>query len=163
MTIELTRWDGDKVHIDPRFVVRVRQTVPGLGEPGVVRVDGLLHRFYNDPPALIADAVRATVKTFINLTQPGGQPVWFDGARAAGPVFVSSPNLSGQVRSALQIAGAVQYVSNTPQEVFEAIQKCGGQTQPPMSYRTERDAVEPDSDGSTPVWDMNIYVTAPSS
>lgn len=163
MTIELTRSDGVKVAVDPRLVIRIRQTVPGMGEPGAARVDGLLHRFYNDPPEAIAGAVRATVKTFISLTQPGGQPVWFDGARAAGPVFVSSPNLSAQVRSAFQIGGTTQYVGNTPEQVYEAIRSCGGQAQPPFTHRLETIAPELDEPVSSPVWDMELYMDAPIS
>ncbi|MGO4641694.1 hypothetical protein AB4Z43_24960 [Mesorhizobium sp. 2RAF45] len=167
--IKLTRFDGVAVEVKAELIVRVRQSViPVLKEHGNSRVDGLVVPFYMDMPQTIADAVRAEIKTFTSLNQPGGKPVWFDGAKASGPVPLSSVNQQalkeGKANSAVQIGNAVQLVSNSPQEVFKLISDMGGNPEPPIdNSKIAKIQTLNKADGTeTPVWDEALY-TDPTS
>ena len=161
--ITLSRFDGVTVEVKAGNIVRIRQAEPDLKERGNSRVDGLITPFYDDAPSSIADRVQIEVASFISLNQPSGKPVWFDAAKASGPVFVSSvnhlPMPSGQTRSALLIGGSIQYVSDTPEDVFDAIKKHGGHAEPPVMNTLGHD---PEKAGrlqnATPVWDAELYL-----
>ncbi len=163
--ITLSRFDGVDVEVKPSNIVRVRQTESALQEKGNSRVDGLVIPFYNDQPKAVADMVNAAIKSFVDLRQPGGKPVWFDAAKASGPVPVSEvdqvlvPN-HGQIRSALMIGNGIQYVNNTPEEVFAVIDKWGGDAEPPIKKGHEIGAAGKllsKSLADAPVWDVELY------
>ncbi|UVK52135.1 hypothetical protein DBIPINDM_005479 [Mesorhizobium sp. AR02] len=167
--IKLTRFDAVVVEVKAELIVRVRQTDTAvLKEHGNSRVDGLVVPFYMDLPQAIADAVHAEIKTFTSLNQPGGKPVWFDGAKASGPVPLTSVNgqrlKEGKANSALQIGNAIQLVNNSPQEVFKLISDMGGNAEPPIDNSqiakiqrlNKADGIE------TPLWDDALY-TVPTT
>ncbi|ETA72322.1 MULTISPECIES: hypothetical protein [Mesorhizobium] len=162
--IKLTRFDGVAVEVKAELIVRVRQTDTGvLKEHGNSRVDGLVVPFYMDQPQTIADAVHAEIKTFTSLNQPGGKPVWFDGAKASGPVPLSSVNRQplkeGKANSALQIGNAVQLVNNSPQEVYKLISDMGGNAEPPIdNSKMAKIQTLNKADGTeTQIWDQALY------
>ncbi|QPC92017.1 hypothetical protein [Mesorhizobium sp. INR15] len=167
--ITLTRFDGVAVQIKATDIVRVRQTEADLGEKGNSRVDGLIIPFYNDIPSAVATAVHAEVASFISLAQPGGKPVWFNGAKASGPVPVAKvdqePMPYGQIRSALMIGDKIQYVNNTPDEVYNVILAQGGHAEPPI--KSAQHAIEVMATLSTlslgnagdVIWDAQLYIT----
>ncbi|MER8830376.1 hypothetical protein NKH73_29315 [Mesorhizobium sp. M0938] len=167
--IKLTRFDGVSVEVKAPLIVRVRQTnATVLKEHGNSRVDGLVVPFYMDQPQTIADAVHAEIKTFTSLNQPGGKPVWFDGAKASGPVPLTSVNRlrlkEGKANSALQIGNAIQLVSNSPEEVFKLISDMGGNPEPPIdNSKFSKMETSNKADGiETPLWDEAMY-TVPAS
>ncbi|WP_156394402.1 hypothetical protein [Mesorhizobium sp. Root172] len=162
--INVTRFDGEKFQMKATDIIRVRQTTLNDGPNGKSRIDDAVYEtnLYNDLAKDVATATSVEVKTFISLTQPGGQPVWFDGAKAKGPTFVSdaqkTPDWIGKINSALKIGGKVQYVKNTPQEVYDAIKAQGGVAIPPINNNWND--VPPDVDGNgkpLEVWDAGLY------
>lgn len=166
--IELTRFDDVTIEVESSSIVRLRQSVSSLGEKGNSHIDGLAFPDYRDQPADVASRVAAEVKTFINLHQPGGKPVWFDGKKAQGPIFVPSTNsgsgVGGQAKSALKIGGKVQYVNETPDEVYAAIKAQGGKAEPPIKAQAESMAGAAPSAEPTgaDVWDAELYAEQPN-
>ena len=161
--LTLTRFDGQLVEIPANSVARVRQTEKDYDGPnGRSRVDwGSRTDLFNDMPAEIAADVHKEISTFISLPQPGGKPVWFDGHKASGPVYVPPQKLPGSdaaINSALMIGSRVQYVRSTPDEVYEAIKAQGGNATPP--YKVESGEIETLNhwfSASPELWDAGMY------
>ncbi|TGV61105.1 hypothetical protein EN784_01510 [bacterium M00.F.Ca.ET.141.01.1.1] len=164
--INLTRYDDVKFQIKATDIIRVRQTTLNDGPNGNSRISDVVYgnELYNDVATVVAKSVAAEVKTFISLTQPGGDPVWFNGATAKGPVFVSkadqTPDWSGKINSALMIGDKKQFVKNTPQEVYDAIQAQGGVAIPPKKNEFSVDAFKELEGGAatSEVWDAELYL-----
>lgn len=162
--LTLLRHDGVSVQIAEKQVTRIRQSVASLGEAGNSRIDGPHYPFYLDHPADVAAAVKEQIASFISLRQPAGQPVWFDGAKAEGPLFVNSydsrPTPGGQARSAVKIAGKLQYVNDTPEAVFAAIQGQGGAAIPPIRTGNAAGALsgEAEPEETLEIWDALLYL-----
>jgi len=164
--LNLIRDDNQPIQMNAGDVVRVRQTAYIDGPNGHSRIDDAItgSNLYNDVAQTVAAAVAQEVHSFISLTQPGGDPVWFDGAKATGPTFVSraqqTPDWSGRINSALVIGQNVQFVRNTPQEVYEAINGQHGHAIPPRRDEFAIDVLKDlETDGTKiGVWDESLYL-----
>jgi hypothetical protein len=162
--LTLTRIDDQKLNIQAAEISRVRQRESIDGAKGHSRVDWVVSDLVYEPAADVAASVKAEIPSFISLMQPGGKPVWFDGAKATGPVFVSeaekTPDKSGKINSALIIANKKQFTANTPQEVYEAIKAQGGKAIPPFAETIVGEFSEWLKDGSkkNEIWDAELYV-----
>lgn len=158
--IVLRRFDGVTVGLKPSRIIRVRGSIPG-SEHGRSRVDGLITPFYDDRPDDIAAAVSAQIPSFANLTQPDRSYVWFDAAQASGPVPVARSKETDNIKSALWIGNNIQYVSNTPQEVFDLISSFDGNAEPPVEFVSRQISGESGSVArayhDSSIWDSQIY------
>ena len=97
-----------------------------------------LWRLYADQTT---DAVAALIqgagvsKSFGKLTLPNSWPVWFNGQAAEGPIPVPPSFARDGIQSALYLGGKIQYVQESPQEVFDAIKAVGGKPVPVVDAR----------------------------
>ena len=165
--IKLTRFDGASLEIAAGSIDRVRQTTYNDGptrKAANSRVDWSPRTdLFKELAADIAANVKKEVQTFIDLPQPGGEPVWFDGKKANGPVFVSKAqrlaHKVGKINSALNIAGKVQFTRATPQEVYDAIKAAGGTATPPYDESFIDEIVGELKEWFSPaeIWDAEMY------
>ncbi|MFK0166819.1 hypothetical protein [Rhizobium sp. NPDC090279] len=85
----------------------------------------------------LANAERAKPLSFLSTAIKW--PVYFAGELASGPLQLMKSEIRDGVQSAFLIGKFGIRVSNTPQEVFDVIQKAGGQTReilPPIDNTT---------------------------
>ena len=125
--IVLTWPGGQKVEISGKTVMRIRAVHRDIDGPnGRSRVDWVQTDLFEEEPELIADKVKGELSTLVSLTMPGGKEVWFNGAKATGPIYVVPTNRGNGVGSALKIGQLTQYVRESPEEVSQAIESAGG-------------------------------------
>lgn len=126
--VRLTWPGGQNMELDGRLVTRIRKAIPAEDgdSGGNTRIDWIVPEFVEEQPAEVAALVSAELATLTSLRMQGGDPVWFNGEKAAGPHYVIPQHRTGGVRSAVIFASKRQLVSNTPEEVVEVIRAARG-------------------------------------
>jgi|GEM_PF-6814904 len=108
----------------------------------------------------LADAERPANKALSLLSSKNHWPIYFDGARAKGPLQVTENevNKSGY-NSAFLIGKKKIPVINTAQEVFDVIVAAGGETLPVLPPAKSISSVGGETEGD---WDESIDLFSPS-
>ncbi|PBB93235.1 hypothetical protein CK215_04465 [Mesorhizobium sp. WSM3864] len=64
------------------------------------------------------------------LHLPGGKPVWFNGAKASGPIFIPSTDLGDGCNSGFEMGNTRILVNESPDLVAKVIKEAGGEVLP---------------------------------
>lgn len=128
----LTLFSGQNVAVDGKKVVRLRPGLLHYDPPGTnSQVNWSTTSNVRDTTASVASLVQAEQgPSFTSLHSPEFGEVWFDAKKATGPLYVAPVDRWKGVQSSLEVGGKRQYVTETPQEVYNLIQHCGGTTVP---------------------------------
>jgi hypothetical protein len=157
--IDLTWTNGQKIQIDGKDVLRIRKTYPNLEAAGKSLVTWLQSDIFEEEPSWIASKTSAELATLTTVNAPDGSPIWFNGAKSMGPIYVVPANRMGGIASSLAIGNNIQYVANTPEEVAAIVKASGGRVMPIRQDITPN-AVLPEehsnSGNELRVWDLNI-------
>ncbi|MBW9053448.1 hypothetical protein [Rhizobium mesosinicum] len=137
--VEVTLTDGTKMQIEGERVVRIRRTGPIESPHGVTRIDWKIVSYVMEEPGEVADLVRDELSnpaTLAKLDTPGLGPVWFSGPKSQGPIPVPKEWQTDGVVSSLYIGNSLQYVGNSPEVVYDVLEKAGGDLVPIKSHKT---------------------------
>ncbi len=134
--VDVTWPGGQKIQIKAETVIRIRRARPLIDGPnGKSQVYWLQRDLFDEEPEWIASAVSAELVAISKpslgkVNSPDNSPIWFSGAVAMGPMYVVPVNRGNGANSSLMINNMLQVVTNTPEEVAEIVEKCGGQVMP---------------------------------
>ncbi|WP_206525589.1 hypothetical protein, partial [Mesorhizobium sp. Primo-B] len=80
--------------------------------------------------ASVAGSVKLEQPRLAQLHLPGGKPVWFNGEKASGPIFVPSTNLGDGCNSGFEMGNVRILVRESPEDVAKVIKEAGGEVLP---------------------------------
>jgi hypothetical protein len=100
---------------------------------------GAKYHYCTEPPHIVVDLVdeaRLASKQLpmATLTLPGGQPVWFAGELAEGPIKLLPGEIGDGIHSAFKIGDLLTRVRDMPDEVAEVIRAAGGKAIKPVEH-----------------------------
>ena len=155
--------DTQEISVETDAMVRFRSTTESERDfhPNqATRIDYNRTLYVRQKPDEVEAAVTGVGErlAFGKLTLPNKWPVWFKGKGANGPVTAPPSLVKEGILSALVLGGKIQYVRDTPQEVYDAIMKAGGTPVPPIpQIMSETDTQILEQQLSTDaVWDSDI-------
>jgi hypothetical protein len=131
--ITLTADDAGQVQLKTSEIERIRRITDSERDlhEATTRVDYAHTVYAKEEPEKVALLVAANgVPTLGRLLLPNGWPVWFDAGKTRGPLPVPHSAPQDSIKSALEIAGKLQYVRSTPQEVHDLIAAASGNVLP---------------------------------
>jgi len=137
--VEVTLTDGNKMQVEAERVVRIRRTGPVESPHGVTRIDWKIVSYVMEEPEEVASLVSEELPnpaTLAKLDTPGLGPVWFSGPKSQGPIPVPKKWQTNGIVSSLYIGNSLQYVGNSPEVVYDVIEKAGGDLVPIKSHTT---------------------------
>lgn len=124
----LTAPDGSSVSIDGSLVVRARRAIDGeqLSSGVKTRIDWVQMQLAREPLNEVIAAILDELKTFVFLTSRDGSRIWFNAAKAMGPLPLTPSQEDGVVHSSLKLMGYRQYVVESPENVRSLLKNNGG-------------------------------------
>jgi hypothetical protein len=152
------------VDLDTGFIDRVRAMTEyeiSNHEAGVTRVDYTEEVYVKDTPQRVMDVIGAANEggKFGKLTMKNGEPVWFRGGSAVGPVRIAKTSIEDGLSSALRIGGRLQFVVEKPARVKEVIEAAGGSGLPPIDmevFSTKDEEEFTRMLSTSEVWDFDV-------
>lgn len=142
----ITRSEKDESHGSAETRIDYTQPLYVTNKPGAVM------------KLVLADAGEAGL--FGKLTMQDGEPVWFRGpSNAIGPVPITKGVKAAGINSALKLAGKIQFVRETPDQVATVIEAAKGtvvldlgpQIESGIEAQTFESTLSDDS-----VWDFDV-------
>jgi hypothetical protein len=133
--ISFTADDGRPDQLESDTIVRVRRILDSERQQHNANTKIIWSRdsYAKETPAAfigLLTSVEGVSKWLGELTMPEGSPVWFNGKLSEGPIRVTPSNMPPGAKSGLLIAGKLQYVANTAQEVQNVVKAKGGTALP---------------------------------
>ena len=140
--ITLTTASGAPFPFSALSVIRIRTTFPHDPKPqGATLIDFTRQSIQvKEDPEKVAGLVKAHLSSLAQfiMSRPnddfepwqGSKPVWVNAKAVKGPIIVVPTNRTNGIRSSIQAAGKMIYVTETPEEVAEIIGAAGGTPEP---------------------------------
>ncbi|MES0071826.1 hypothetical protein [Mesorhizobium sp. M0058] len=128
--ISATLPNKQTIEIDGKKVVRIRDTTFNDGTKANTLVDWSMRSLVMEDSASIAALVKADLPKLAQLHLPGGKPVWFNGEKASGPIFVPSTDLGDGCNSGFEMGNTRILVHESPEDVAKVIKEAGGEVLP---------------------------------
>lgn len=162
--VNVTWPSGQVIAIDASDFVRIRRAYASYDGPnGNTHVDWIQPDLVMEEASALAGLVSAervaqNLLALARLTLPGGDPVWFNGTKAVGPLYIGPTNRFGGVNSSLQIGGKLQLVAETPQQVAEVVAAAGGKVIP-IREDSAVTTMKADAVFRLEIWDADLVET----
>jgi hypothetical protein len=163
--IKLTGETGAITEIETAVFLRMRAILNSERQlhNANTRIDHAFISYVKEQPEAVAALIAATPeqrRTLASLTMLNGQPLWFNGEKAQGPLPIPDSVRQSGARSGVKIGQKVQYVLNTHQEVAEVIGATEGDRLPIPGEGFDARIPEAPPQVTPPapdaVWDPNI-------
>lgn len=121
-----------------RHIVKRLELPEEFGAETRIQVGGK-HYYCKERPTVVADLIDEARhadgrQALSRLTLPGGQPVWFAGEMAEGPVRLTSREIGDGIHSAFRIGDLLTRVRDMPDEVAEVIKAAKGKAKKPAEF-----------------------------
>lgn len=129
--VKLTLPDGSEGRLKAELVVRFRRTLASEAQKGArTRIDWVQTMLVRETPEEVAGQLQGTLPTLGKLLMPDRSPLWFNTRWAEGPMPLPRDKIQGSVLSGMMLGNRIQFLANTPQEVYDEITAKGGTALP---------------------------------
>ena len=118
--------DGSKVTVDPKRVIRIRETISGENSGSKTRIDWTMMSLVKETLSEVVPVVQAILDSLTSLTALEGKKIWFDAKQAVGPLPITDTQKKLGFNSSIKIMGYRQYVIESPAKVRAVIKSAHG-------------------------------------
>jgi hypothetical protein len=129
--IMLTGLEGREIAIDAARIVRLRRTLASErtaeNRGAQTRIDWDRMSLVREPLDQVIALVKTELPSLVVATAPDGTRIWFDALQAIGPVALAPKDMVGGARSTIELAGHMQRLFETVDQVRVIIRDAGGQ------------------------------------